>query len=329
MAANKCCAPSGRHTDHSKATTNTKNCISFAVDNAGAYQYVCQVLFGKCPTQHNDFYVLLEENGLQDDILGICIIPDAYLYLMTFFDHATGTTKSIIESDVTLLQFWKVYNAHCYHNGRPIITAQDILSINPAEHDALFQDFLSGLPLGTTCTQHERYCIPPVFYKIPDCYNCIPFEDNLTNCSNYSSTTQSVHETSTALQNTSNESLPGNGENTDSNLPVKTCATANNVPITKSSLFPRENTISVPVPTPVNEKAIYQKAYDHSNNVSTTSIHSAQSIGSIDCASGGLNDRELLDASVSLDWNIDMDYHVLDWSFDLWEKLQPLALVYL
>ena len=304
VADHKCCAPSGCHTDHSKATTNTKNWFSFAVDDAGAYQYVCQVLFGKCPTQHNDFYVLLEENGLQDDILGICIIPDAYLYLMTFFDHATGTTKSIIESDVTLLQFWKVYNAHCYHIGQPIMTAQDMLSINPAEYDSLFQEFVSGLPLGTTCTQHAQSYIPPI----------------------------SVHSLSTTLQSLSNESLPGNGENADSNLPVKTHATANNVPnltvkthatainvpITESVLNNGENAIPASVPTQTNEKEDCPKACDHINNVNTTSIHSAESIKTINCASEEPYDQELLEDSVPLDWNIDLDYQVLDWSFDLW-----------
>ena len=85
-----------------------------------------------------------------------------------------------------------------------------------------------------------------------------------------------------------------------------------------SALSNGENTIPVPIPTPDNEKEVCQKAHDYPNNVSTASIHSAQSIGTINCAIGELYDKEPLDASVLLDWNNDIDHQVLDWSFDLW-----------
>ena len=77
-----------------------------------------------------------------------------------------------------------------------------------------------------------------------------------------------------------------------------------------------------------NEKEDCPKACDHSNNVSTTSIHSAQSIRTIDCASGELYDKELLDDSVPLDWHVDLDYQVVDWSFDLWgETTIPSSII--
>ena len=129
------------------------------------------------------------------------------------------------------------------------------------------------------------------------------FENNLTNCSNYFNITQSEREPSTALQNLSIESIPDNGENNDSNLPVKTHAAANNVPATESILDNGERTIPFPVPTQENTKEDCPKIYAYSNNMITTSIHFTKSIGTIDCTSRELYNKELLDASVFLDWN--------------------------
>ena len=299
-----------QHGDFGDLWNVPRACFTF--DASAASQYVWEILLQQCPKRNRRFYTVLEQTGLLDDVWTIQDMSENQLRALMFLDPETNVKRQITMADFVTLQTWKQYTTKCFQDGYPITNVQDVLSIDPSEFDTWHFN------LEDDECKHERSYIPPISYKIPDCYNCKPFEDSLTNCIDYSSTTQSVHEPSTALQSTSNEPLPGNGENNDNNLPVKTHATANNVSITESSLGTGENIISVPVPTPVNEKEIYKKAYDHSYNVSITSVHSAQSIGTIDCASGELYDEELLDASVSLDWSIDMDYQVLDWSFDLW-----------
>ena len=299
-----------QHGDFGDLWNVPRACFTF--DASAASQYVWEILMQQCPKRNRRFYTVLEQTGLLDDVWTIQDMSENQLRALMFLDPETNVKRQITMADFVTLRTWKQYTTKCFQDGYPITNVQDVLSIDPSEFDTWHFN------LEDDECKHERSYIPPISYKIPDCYNCKPFEDSLTNCIDYSSTTQSVHEPSTALQSTSNEPLPGNGENNDNNLPVKTHATANNVSITESSLGTGENIISVPVPTPVNEKEIYKKAYDHSYNVSITSVHSAQSIGTIGCASGELYDEELLDASVPLDWNIDLDYQVLDWSFDLW-----------
>ena len=124
------------------------------------------------------------------------------------------------------------------------------------------------------------------------------------------------------------ESLPGNGENNDSNLPVKTHATAYIVPVTESILGNKGDTIPTHVPTVDNEEEDCQTAHGNSNNTSTVSMFPLQLIGAGYCSSGELHDKELSDASVPLDWNNNMDHQVLDWSFNLWGKLQSIVLIH-
>ena len=50
---------------------NPGNPASFPLDDAGAYQFVCQILLNKPPATQRRFYAVMEENGLQDDILAV------------------------------------------------------------------------------------------------------------------------------------------------------------------------------------------------------------------------------------------------------------------
>ena len=50
-------------------TNNPGNPTPFTPDDAGAYQFVCQVLLNKPPATQRRFYAVMEDNGLQDDIL--------------------------------------------------------------------------------------------------------------------------------------------------------------------------------------------------------------------------------------------------------------------
>ena len=84
--------------------------LSFTRDNVGAYQYACQILFNKDPIMHCSFYLVLESNGLQDDILCIEeLYVDMIHTLAPFIDPATNATYTLDDSDIEILCAWKEY----------------------------------------------------------------------------------------------------------------------------------------------------------------------------------------------------------------------------
>ena len=215
----------------------------FTIDVSAASQYIWEILLHQCPARNHQFYTVLKQNGLHDDVLTIQNISEDELCSLMFLDSETSIKWQITIAHFATLQTWKQYTTKCFQDGCPITSVQDILGIDPSEFDTWHFNLQDD-----EC-KHECSYIPPVSYKASGCYNCMIFEDNLINYRNDSSITQPILPPSTTLKNMSNESLPGNGENTDSNLPVKTHATANNVPITESVLDNGENAIPASVPT--------------------------------------------------------------------------------
>ena len=127
--------------------------LSFTRDDAGAYQYACQILFNKDPIMHCSFYSVLEYNGLKNDILCIREIPVDMLYDLVFIDPATNVTSLINNCDVEILCAWKEYLRYHSWKKHPIKNADDVLQIDPAEFAAYlaqYDDFQHGRLPGTT-----------------------------------------------------------------------------------------------------------------------------------------------------------------------------------
>ena len=129
---------------------------SYPMNPAGAYQYVTRVLLNCSPATQPNFYNVLEQNGLKDDILCLEEIPEDCLQALTFLDLNSVKHKNILAPDLAKLLLWKAFIHYRARDGRPLKQDTDVLQINPNEFDAWTKHHSNGhgtLYLHTTVSE--------------------------------------------------------------------------------------------------------------------------------------------------------------------------------
>ena len=93
---------------------------SYPVSPAGAYQYVGRVLLNRPPVTQENFYNVLKQNGLKDDILGLEETSKDSVRALTFVDPDSKQQRNILAPDLAKLLIWKAYIHYRANDGRPL-----------------------------------------------------------------------------------------------------------------------------------------------------------------------------------------------------------------
>ena len=124
---------------------------SYPVNPAGAYQYVGRVLLNRPPATQRNFYNVLEQNGLKDDILALEEISEDSVRALSFVDPDSNQQKNILAPDLAKLLIWKAYIHYRANDGKPLRTSRNIFGITPEEFgDWRFSHLHSTNPTSTT-----------------------------------------------------------------------------------------------------------------------------------------------------------------------------------
>ena len=82
---------------------------SYPENPVGAYQYVTRVLLNYSPATQPNFYNVLEQNGLKNDILCLEEIPEDCVQAPSFLDLNSGQQKNILAPDLANVLLWKAF----------------------------------------------------------------------------------------------------------------------------------------------------------------------------------------------------------------------------